>query len=61
MKSDPIVDEVRRVRHDIERMCGSDRDAYYRHVRKIQKALSTRVVCRKPRRLTVSMKKVRPG
>ena len=51
MQRDPIVDEVRRVRHEIERKLGSDRDAFYRHVQKLQKALGDRVVCRKPRRL----------
>jgi hypothetical protein len=59
MRSDPIVDEVRRVRHEIERKCGSDPEAFYRHLRKIQQSLGARVVCRKPRRLAISMRKER--
>ena len=59
MQCDPIVDEVRRVRHEIERKCGSDPEAFYRHLRKIQKALGVRVVCRRPRRLAISMQKER--
>ena len=60
MQSDPIVDEVRRVRLEIERKLGSDREAFYRHVHKVQKALGNRVVCRKPpRRLALSMQKER--
>jgi hypothetical protein len=51
MQNDPIVDEVRRVRREIERKLGSDKEAFYRHVCKIQKNAGDRLVCRKPRRL----------
>lgn len=51
MQCDLIVDEVRRVRREIGRKLGSDREAFYQHIRKIQKALGDRVVCRRPRRL----------
>jgi hypothetical protein len=59
MQSDPIVDEVRHVRREIERKLGSDREAFYRHVRKVQKAFGNRVVCRKPRRLVTAVPKER--
>ncbi|MBI4555985.1 MAG: hypothetical protein HY706_00250 [Candidatus Hydrogenedentes bacterium] len=51
MRSDPIVDQVRRTRRQIEQQIGSDAEAFYRHLRKIQKAYGQRVVCRKPKRL----------
>jgi len=57
MKSDPIVDEVRRIRRDIERELRSDPEAFYRHVRKVEKKIGKRVVCRKPKRLSSSMQK----
>jgi hypothetical protein len=63
MQGDPIVDEVRRVRREIERKLGSDRKAFYQYLCKIQKPLGNRVVCRKPRRLTnsVVISKSAPG
>ena len=36
MQSDPIVDEVRRVRQEIERKLGSDREAFFRHRSSLQ-------------------------
>ena len=57
MQSDPIVDEVRRVRRDIQRDFGSDGESFYRHLRRAQRPLGDRVVCRRPRRLTTSVRK----
>ena len=51
MKPDPIVEEVRRVRHEIERRAGAGADALYRHVLKFQETLGNRLVSPKPRRL----------
>jgi hypothetical protein len=50
MQGDPIVDEVRRVRREIERELGSDQDAFYRHLRQVQKAFGDRLVSRTPRK-----------
>ena len=52
MLDDPIVDEVRRVRNEIERKYGLDPEAFYRHLRAIQKPLGDRVVSRRPKPLT---------
>ena len=51
MKPDPIVEEVRRIRLQIEREVGGGSEAFYRHMLKLQEGLGDRLVCRKPRRL----------
>ncbi len=57
MLNDPIVEEVRRIRRDIEKEFGSDHEAFYRHVRETQKALGDRVVSRGPRPLAILVQK----
>ncbi len=54
MRANPTVEEVRRVRDEIERKYGSSGQAYYRHLRRIQKAIGNCVVSRGPRRLHTS-------
>jgi len=48
MKRDPIVEEVRRVRHQIEAECGNDPEAYARHLRQVQEGLGRSLVRRRP-------------
>lgn len=61
MQSDPIMDEVRRVRLSIERRYGSDPQAFYRHMRRAQRKLGIQVVSRSPRRLATSARKESVG
>ncbi len=42
MSTDPIVQEVRSVRKEIERQC-PDADAFYEHLRQQQKAYADRL------------------
>ena len=56
MHSDPIVDEVRRVRLEIEREIGRGRKAFYRHALKLQKGLGDRLVYLGPQRLPKELK-----
>ncbi len=48
MSRDPIIDEVRRIRHEIEAECQDDPHKYYEHVRGIQGQYKNRLVRRKP-------------
>jgi hypothetical protein len=58
MQSDPIIDEVRRIRAEIMSQYGNDPDAYYRHLRRAQKAHGDRLVSFKPKPLvTPTVKK----
>ena len=57
MLSDPIVDEVRRIRLDIEREYGGDLHAYCQHLRRIQKKFGDRLVSGKPKPLVVRAEK----
>ena len=44
MERDPIVDEVRRVRREIEAACGNDPQRYYEHLTELQKKYADRLV-----------------
>ena len=46
MKRDLIVEEVRRVRQQIEAQCGRDPKAYARHLRRVQAAPGLQLVRR---------------
>lgn len=48
MWHDPIVEEVRKVRHDLEDRFGPDPKAYVKHLLDLQRRQS-RLVCRRPR------------
>lgn len=53
MTQDPIVKEVREIRHRIDRECGDDPDLYYARFQKLQKKLEGRLVRREPNPLPV--------
>ncbi len=57
MTQDPIVREVREIRHQIDRECGQDSEKYYQHFQKLQKKLQKRLVRREPKPLTVLKQK----
>lgn len=48
MYKDPIVEEVRQIRREIERQCGSSPDEYYEHLRRLQQQWQDRLVRREP-------------
>ena len=54
MTQDPIVKEVREIRHQIDEECVQDPEKYYRYLQKLQKKLAKRLVCRQPNPLPVS-------
>jgi hypothetical protein len=56
MKNDPIVEQVRRVRKEIEEENQQDPELLYQHLKKIQERFSDRLVCRKPKPLVASTK-----
>jgi len=58
MTEDQIVQEVREIRHQIEKEYGQDFKKYYQHLKTFQKKLGKRLVCRKPNLLSVSNEKV---
>lgn len=49
MYQDPIIKEIRDIRHEIEKNCNNDSQEYYEYLRKIQKQYAERLVCRKPK------------
>jgi hypothetical protein len=51
MKADPIVEEVRAVRHQLERETQQDPELFYQRLRTLQAKFSGRLVCRRPRPL----------
>jgi len=57
MKADPIVEQVRQVRKQIEGETQQDPELFYQHLRKIQEPLSDRLVCRQPKPLATTKKK----
>ena len=50
MNKDAIAEEVRRIRHEIERECQHDPDMLFEYYRASQKKYGERVVRRGPRR-----------
>ena len=57
MKSDPIIEEVRRGRKQLEDEIQQDAELYYQLLKKIQEPLSDRLVCRQPKPLATPKKK----
>ncbi|MDI6794325.1 MAG: hypothetical protein QME81_15920 [bacterium] len=51
MQKDTIVEEVRRIRHEIERECQEDPDKLFEYFQNSQRNLDDRLVCRKPKLL----------
>jgi hypothetical protein len=46
---DPITEEVRQIRHEIEADCEDDPQKYYEHIRQVQEKYRHRLVQRKPK------------
>jgi hypothetical protein len=58
MTTDPIVREVREIRHEIERECQQDPEKYFQRLKASQEKLAGRLVCRQPKPLvTVEQRK----
>jgi hypothetical protein len=51
MKIDPIVEQVREIRHRIELETHHDPELFYQHLRKLQEAFPERVVNPLPKKL----------
>ena len=51
MQKDPIVEEIRRIRHEIERECKQNPDKLFQYFQASQKKLSDRLVRREPKPL----------
>ncbi|MBI4838678.1 MAG: hypothetical protein HY806_05960 [Nitrospirae bacterium] len=49
MEQEPILKEIRRVRHEIEAECQNDPQKYYEHIQQVQKQYSNRLVRFKPK------------
>ncbi len=49
MQHDPIIDEVRKIRHKIEAECNNDAQKYFEHVQEIQEEYRQRLVRREPK------------
>jgi len=49
MLQDPIIKEVRKIRHEIEAECHNDAQEYYEHIQQLQQKYSKRLVRRKPK------------
>jgi len=57
MTSDPIVREVREIRHEIERECHQDPEKYYQHLKASQEKFVGRIVCGQPKPLVTAEKR----
>ena len=57
MREDPIVREVREIRHGIESECENDTEAFYEWLIASQQKLKGRLVRRQPKPLPVETKK----
>lgn len=58
MLQDPIIAEIRRIRHEIEVACQNDAQAYYEYIQRVQQQYLGRVIRRAPRP-TLKMAKAR--
>ncbi len=59
MIQDPIIKEIRKIRHEIEAECGNDADRYFQHIQEIQKKYK-QLVRRNPKQ-RLQMKNSRQG
>ncbi|MBI4707690.1 MAG: hypothetical protein HY761_07175 [Candidatus Omnitrophica bacterium] len=55
MQKDPIVEEVRRIRHEIEHECQEDPNKLFEYFQDSQRNLGDRLVCREPKILELSL------
>ncbi|HHT9145190.1 MAG TPA: hypothetical protein ACFYD4_05840 [Candidatus Wunengus sp. YC61] len=49
MEQEPILKEIRRIRHEIESECQNDPQKYYEHIQQVQKQYCNRLVRFKPK------------
>lgn len=49
MPQEPILKEIRRIRHEIEAECQNDPQKYYEHIQQVQKQYGNRLVRFKPK------------
>jgi hypothetical protein len=49
MLRDPIIEEIRHIRHKIEEECENDPQKYYEHIEKEQEKYRDRLVHRSPK------------
>lgn len=49
MNNEPIIDEIRKIRNEIEAECQNDPQKYYEHLQEIQKKYSSRLVSFRPK------------
>ena len=49
MSRDPIIEEVRQIRHEIEAECEDDAQKYYQYIQQVQEKYRNRLVQRKPK------------
>ena len=43
MNQEPILKEIRRIRHEIEEECHNDAQKYYEHIQELQRKYSNRL------------------
>ena len=61
MHKDAIVEEVRSIRHEIERECKQDPDKLFKYFQTSQQKLGNRVVCRRPKLLELAQQHNKAG
>ncbi len=49
MEQEPILKEIRKIRHEIEAECQNDSQKYYEHIQQVQQKYSNRLVRFKPK------------
>lgn len=54
MTEDPIIREVREIRHQIEKECQQDSEKYYQYLKTLQGKLAKRLVSRHPKLLVTT-------
>lgn len=57
MANDPIIQEIRDIRHAIEKECQGDSERYYQHLLSLQEKSAERLVRRQPKPLITSDQK----
>ncbi len=49
MFKDPIIEEIRKIRREIEEECSNDPQKYFEHIQKLQESYKHRLISRKPK------------
>ena len=57
MIDDPIVKEVRKIRHEIDQEFQRDPEKYFEHLKTLQNEYAERLVCRHPKPLITANEK----